>query len=188
MACRYEMRFTGSGGQGVILASVIMAEAAVMAGKVTVQSQSYGPEARGGSSKAETVISDSEIYFTKVTHPNFLLALTQSALDKYGFDTAAGAVILIDDELNPEKCPDTAKVVSLPIISTAKTKVGKAMTANVVAVGAINALLGLFDEEVLQKAVWRHIPKGTEELNGKALTAGKELISEELAAKYKVEL
>ena len=78
---RYEMRFAGSGGQGVILASVILAEAAVIAGLHTVQSQAYGPEARGGACRAETLISETPIGFTKVQHPTFLMALTQKSLD-----------------------------------------------------------------------------------------------------------
>ena len=146
MSKRYEMRFAGSGGQGVILASVIMAEAAVIAGLNTVQSQAYGPEARGGVSKAETVVSREKIWYSKVTLPNFLLALTQA--------------------------------------STAKEKVGKAFTANIVAVGAINAALQLFTDEELMEAVKRHIPAGTEEINKTALAAGKELIDPAAAAAF----
>ena len=77
---RFEMRFAGSGGQGVILASVILAEAAVIRGLHTVQSQAYGPEARGGVSKAETILSGEPIWYSKVTRPDFLLALTQASL------------------------------------------------------------------------------------------------------------
>ena len=94
MSKRYEMRFAGSGGQGVILASVIMAEAAVIAGLNTVQSQAYGPEARGGVSKAETVVSREKIWYSKVTRPNFLLALTQSALEKYVNDVRECGIIM----------------------------------------------------------------------------------------------
>ncbi|MBQ2050025.1 MAG: 2-oxoacid:acceptor oxidoreductase family protein, partial [Spirochaetales bacterium] len=81
---RQELRLAGSGGQGVILATVILAEAAIIAGKHTAQSQAYGPEARGGSCKAETLISDEPIGFTKVQNPTFLMALTQKSLDEYG--------------------------------------------------------------------------------------------------------
>ena len=188
MAGRYEMRFTGSGGQGVILASVILAEAAVLAGKIAAQSQAYGPEARGGFCKAETVISSQEIWFTKVTHPNYLLALTQAALNKFGSDTAEGAVIMIDSSLQIPEALKNADVIALPILETARTKVGKVMTANIVAVGAINRLLGLFEEATLEKAVGLHIPKGTEALNNKALAAGAELVSDDMAAAHKVTL
>ena len=73
---KQELRLAGSGGQGVILATVVLAEAALLSGKYTAQSQAYGPEARGGSCKAETLISDSPIGFTKVQNPTFLMVLT----------------------------------------------------------------------------------------------------------------
>ena len=175
---RYEMRFTGSGGQGVILASVIFAEAAVIADRNAVQSQAYGPEARGGMCKAETILSDDSIWFSKVTCPNFLLALTQKALDNFAPNTAKDAVVLIDDTLTLPEGLEGRKVYALPILRAAAEKVGKAMTANIVAVGAINGLLGLFDDSVIDEAVKRHIPSGTEALNEKALKVGKELAAE----------
>ena len=184
MSNRYEMRFAGSGGQGVILASVILAEAAVIAGLNTVQSQAYGPEARGGVSKAETVVSKEQIWYSKVTRPNFLLALTQASLNAYSGTLAEGAAVMMDESLSrPENLPEE-RVIAVPILRTAKEKVGKAFTANIVAVGAINAALQLFTDEELMEAVKRHIPAGTEEINKKALEAGRELISPEQAAAF----
>lgn len=175
---RYEMRLTGSGGQGVIMASVILAEAAVIQGKNAIQSQSYGPEARGGTSKAETIIGEKAIGYSKVTRPNFLLALTQESLDKYSKVLADDAIILIDNSLHGNNI-ENAKVVSLPILKTAREEIGKPMTANIVAVGAINGITKLFPEEILQEAVKRHIPKGTEDLNMRALAAGESLAKNE---------
>ena len=152
---RYEMRFSGSGGQGVILASVIVAEAAVAAGLEAVQSQAYGPEARGGLCRAETILSREKIWYTKVIRPSFLLALTQDSLDKYAQNLAPDAMV------------------------------GKAMTANIVAVGAVNKALGLFDEAALTEGVRRHIPAGTEELNWKALAEGAALVTDEQAALFR---
>ena len=176
---RYEMRFAGSGGQGVILASVILAEAAVIAGLNTVQSQAYGPEARGGVSKAETIVSRGEIWYSKVTHPDFLLALTQASLDAYTKTLAPGAVVMFDDSLRCPALPEGTSAFAVPILRTAKEAVGKAFTANIVAIGAINAALHLFDDECLLEAVRRHIPAGTEEINKKALDAGAALIAAE---------
>lgn len=184
MSTRYEMRFTGSGGQGVILASVILAEAAVVAGKKAVQSQAYGPEARGGMCKAEVIIGNDPIWFSKVTKPNFLLAMTQASIDKYSQNIEEDAVVMADASL---KIPETLKsdhVLRLPILETAANKVGKSMTANIVAVGAINAALGMFDEESLHEGVKRHIPAGTEELNWKALDEGEKLVTPEQAEKF----
>ncbi len=173
---KMELRLAGSGGQGVILATVILAEAAVIAGKETAQSQSYGPEARGGACKAEVIISDEKIGFTKVQKPTFLMALTQKALDKYAVDLPGDCIIVVDDSLTVSENLKGYKVYSLPILSTAAQKVGKAFTANIVAVGAINGILKLVDNEHLKQAVYMHIPKGTEAINGKALDAGIELI------------
>lgn len=173
---KMEIRLAGSGGQGIILATVILAEAAIIAGKHTAQSQSYGPEARGGACKAEVIVSDTEIGFTKVQTPTFLMALTQKSLDKYSKNLPKDCLVLIDEGLSVPQNLDGYKVIKLPILSTAEEKVGRRMTANIVAVAAINGLLKLVDDESLRTAVFMHIPKGTEALNEKALNEGFKLI------------
>ena len=173
---KMEIRLAGSGGQGIILATVILAEAAIIAGKHTAQSQSYGPEARGGACKAEVIVSDTEIGFTKVQTPTFLMALTQKSLDKYSKNLPKDCLVLIDEGLSVPQNLDGYKVIKLPILSTADEKVGRLMTANIVAVAAINGLLKLVDDESLKTAVFMHIPKGTEALNEKALNEGFKLI------------
>lgn len=176
-----ELRLAGSGGQGVILATVILAEAAILAGKYTAQSQAYGPEARGGSCKAEVLISEAPIGFTKVQKPTFLMVLTQKALDDYGHDLPENCVVLADESLKIPQELNLPHLIQLPILRTAQEKVGKAMTANIVAVGAINALLGLVSQNVLREAVMLHVPKGTEALNARALEAGLALGSHKAA-------
>ena len=175
---KMELRLAGSGGQGVILASVILAEAAIIAGKYTAQSQSYGPEARGGACKAETLVSDTPIGYTKVQQPDFLMVLNQKALQKYGKNVPEDCIILIDSGLEALPEMENHRVVSLPILKTAKEKVGRLQTANIVAVGCINSLLNLVDEASIKKAVLMHIPAGTQKLNMKALKAGIELVKE----------
>lgn len=172
---KMEIRLAGSGGQGVILATIILAEAAIIAGKNTAQSQSYGPEARGGMCKAEVIVSDEQIGFTKVTHPTFLLALTQASLDKYVSGADKDCIVMVDSSLEVPKDIKVKKLYSLPILDTAKNEVGKAFTANIVAVAAINEALKLVNSKDLEEAVFRHIPKGTEEINRKALYAGEKL-------------
>jgi len=168
---RQEIKLAGSGGQGIILASVILAEAAVLSGKEAAQSQSYGPEARGGSCKAEVIVSDRPIGFTKVRKPTFLMALTQDAFDKYYPGVTPECVVLADADMEvPER------VIKLPILDTARTVVGKIQTANIVAVGCINGLLGLTDVENLRQAVMMHVPAGTEKLNMQALEEGLRLV------------
>jgi len=170
-----ELRLSGSGGQGLILAGVILAESALLDGKQAIQSQSYGPEARGGSSKAEVIISESEIDFVKVQKCDMLLCLTQDAYDKYGKDFTH---VLVLDERIEIKYPEPEKVYKLPILNTASEKLRKPMVANIIALGAINGLLNIVTQESLLKAIMDRVPKGTEELNKQALESGYKLAEE----------
>lgn len=169
-----EIRLSGSGGQGLLLCGIILAEAAILDGKNAVQTQSYGPEARGGASKSEVIISDGDIYYPKVRKPDIFLALTQEAYDKYVGSISKEGVIITDQavEVSDVKC---AKIYCLPILDTAKNDVGRIMVANIVALGTINEITSLVSPEALERAVLNRVPKGTEELNRKALVAGKEI-------------
>ena len=172
------IRLAGSGGQGIILCSIILADAALMGGAYSAQSQSYGPEARGGACKAEVVVSDDKIDFPKVVKSDFMLALTQTSLEKYLPGAKPGSILMVDSSLT---LPDTAKemgleVYSLPILAAARDTIKRPMVANIVAAGAINACLKLVDLETLDKAVMNNVPAGTEELNRFAMLEGNRLI------------
>lgn len=168
-----ELRLSGSGGQGLILAGIILAEAAILDGKNAVQSQSYGPEARGGASRAEVIVSDEDIDYPKVTNPDVLLALTEEALKKYMVNLAKESLIIIDSSI--DKPHTTAKVLKVPILDTAQNVVGKIIVANIVALGVVTAVTGVVSKESIEKAVMEKVPKGTEELNKKALFEGFKL-------------
>ena len=172
---REELRITGSGGQGVILATIILSDIALQTGKSVAQTQAYGPEARGGLCKAEVIISDSKIGFTKVTNPTLLLALTQSSLDEFGKKIDENCILVADSSLNMPEGIKYKKLYQYPILQTAKEKVGKSFTANIVAVGLLNEILGLASIDTVKETVLRYIPKGTEEINYKALEEGIKL-------------
>ena len=172
---RFEMHFTGAGGQGIILCSIILAEAAFLTGYEVAQSQSYGPEARGGLCQAELIIDAGEIVYPKVTHADFLLALTQASLDKYGPGTARDALIVIDKALSKPDSVVSDNVVTLPILQTAAEVVGNPLTANIIAAGAANALLGIAPDPLMEQAVRMHIPWGTEQINMLALKEGRRI-------------
>ena len=173
---KQELRLSGTGGQGLILGGIILAEAALLDGKLAIQSQSYGPEARGGSSKSEVIISDQAIYFPKVTKPNLVLAMSQEAVMKYCSDLTNDGT-LVTDSLFVKELPDfKGKVLQLPITHTAKEQLGKALFSNIVALGAIVKLTGIVSEESIVKAVLNRVPKGTEEINEKAIKLGMSLI------------
>ncbi len=172
---RHEIRLAGSGGQGVILATVILAEAAVMSGRYAAQSQSYGPEARGGSSKAEALISDDPIGFTKVQRPTLFAAFTQKALDLYIQGISDDCLVIIDASLAAPAGIAMGKLIVLPLLATAREIIGRVQTANIVLVGCINEFLEITDDEAIRLAMLRHIPKGSEKLNIQALEEGKRL-------------
>jgi 2-oxoglutarate ferredoxin oxidoreductase subunit gamma len=170
MSSRYEIRLAGSGGQGLILAGIILAEAAgVYDGKFVCQTQSYGPEARGGASKAEVVISDGEIDYPKAIRPDVLLALNQKSLDAFSSDLKPGGLLLVDADLVME-VPE-APVLALPFTRIARD-LGRVMAANIVALGALAQLTGAVSLEGLSAAVLARVPPGTEDLNRRALAAG----------------
>ena len=173
---RQELRLSGSGGQGLILAGIILAEAALHDGKNVVQSQSYGPEARGGASKAEVIISDDIINYPKVNKCDMLLSLTQKACDKYIDSLKPGGVLILDSTVTEHPNRDDIKIYSIPILETAEDTLKKPMVANIVALGSIYQLTKVVSKDSLEKAVLSRVPRGTEELNKKALEEGFKLI------------
>jgi 2-oxoglutarate ferredoxin oxidoreductase subunit gamma len=173
---RIEMRFSGSGGQGLILAGIIMAEAAaVFEGKEAVQSQSYGPEARGGASMSEVIISDTPIDYPGTQSLDALLSLTQESADKFHGDLKPGGILLVDSEYVKKIPEGNYRVIKAPFINTAAEKVGKVLVANIVALGAMAQVTQAVSKEALEKAVLDRVPKGTEDLNRRALQAGFDL-------------
>jgi 2-oxoglutarate ferredoxin oxidoreductase subunit gamma len=175
---RVEFRLSGSGGQGLLLAGIVLAEAAILDDKNAVQTQSYGPEARGGSSKAEVVVSDEDIDYPKATDPDYLLALTAESYRTYGpamGGATGGHGLIIVDSSVPLSADIAARTVSVPILETARDKLGKKVVANIVALGLLGALSKVASRMSLEAAVKSRVPKGTEELNLAALHAGFEL-------------
>ena len=172
----YEMRLSGSGGQGLILAGIILAEAALLDGKLAIQSQSYGPEARGGASKSEVLISDKLIHYPKVTKPNLVLAMTREAVNKYTNDMPSDGILVIDTTFVKEIPSHVGNVYKIAITEESADKLGKILFANIIALGAIAAVTSIVSMESLTKAVLHRVPAGTEDINKKALELGSVLI------------
>ena len=170
-----EIRISGSGGQGVILASVILGTAASLyEGKETVQSQSYGPEARGGASKADVIISDAPVRYPKAREIDIMVCLTQKAADKYLQTVKNGGIVIIDsDFVNVAKCKQKINLHSLPLYSTTMKEMGKIIALNVVSLSALVTITKIVSEKSLEKAVMDAAPKGTEDFNLKALEIGR---------------
>lgn len=173
---QFELRLSGAGGQGLILAGIILAEAAILEEKEAIQTQSYGPEARGGASKSEVIISDEPIDYPKVRIPNLTLALTQAAADKYLKTSTEENIIIVDEKVDlPEDIKNKA-IYKAPILKTAANDIGKSIVANIIALGMIVEVTGIVSKDKLEEAILSRVPKGTEDLNRLALTKGYELI------------
>lgn len=168
---RMEIRLAGEGGQGMILAGVILAEAAaIYDGQNAVQTQSYGPEARGGASKAEVVISQEEIDYPEVIRADVLVALSQEACDRYASDLKKDGLLIVDKDM-VGRIPQT-NAVRIQVTAIAEQVTGRAITANVVALGLLVGLTGVVSRAAIEKAVAARAPKGTESMNLAALNAG----------------
>lgn len=172
MKGRVEVRLAGEGGQGLILAGVILAEAAaVHDGLNATQTQSYGPEARGGASKSEVVIGDEEIDYPKVIEADYLLAMSQEACDKYVGNLKKDGLLIVDST-HVTRLPLGRAAVQAPITELAEQATGRRITANVVALGVLVGLSSVVSRTAVEAAVRARAPKGTEEVNMKALAAG----------------
>lgn len=172
---RYEIRLSGSGGQGMIFAGTVLAEAmGVEEGKNVCQTQSYGPEARGGASRSDLVVSQGEIYYPKPLKLDVLLALTQEACDTYYPALKEDGVLVVDSGM-VDQLPDH-EVHGFPFTELARDKAGTPMVANIMALGAIAALTEIVSKHGLLEAIKKRAPKGTEERNLKAAEIGFGLI------------
>ena len=178
MLDRYEIRLSGSGGQGLVLAGIILAEAAgIYEGKNVVQTVSYGPAARGGTSRADVVVSDQEIDYPKAMGVDILLAMTQMASDESISDLKPSGVLVVDSQLVSQVT--YPRLVKIPFTQIAREKCGREQMANIVALGALCKLIpaipegaGVVTPESMEAAVMARIPKGTEKLNKLAFEEG----------------
>jgi len=168
---RFEIRLSGSGGQGIILASIILAEAAgIFEGYHVSQTQSYGPEARGGKCKAEVVISSKQIDYPKAVQLDMMLSMNQASCDAYCFDFKPNGLLLVDSSLVEQV--STSRVVGLPFTEIAREVAGKDLVANIVALGVLGYLCPVLSIKSLETALAARVPKGTKKMNSKALQAG----------------
>lgn len=170
-ANRYEVRLSGSGGQGMMLAAMLLCEAIGSHSCLNViQTKSYGPEARGGASKSDIVISPCEIYYPKPLNLDMLLAMTQEAVDKYYPNLRQDGTLIIDETLVTN--PPHTLYFGLPFTQLARDEVQNVMVANVIALGAITAITKIVSYDALLQAVMARAPKGTGEKNKLALEIG----------------
>jgi len=172
---RIEVRFAGFGGQGLLLAGILLGKAAALyTGKQAAQTQSYGTEARGGASQCNVVIDDKEITYVGVVNPDVFVVMSQEAYDKLIPDVKEGGLVFYDSGL--VKAQEGVKPRHIPIPSTRVAKdLGRQMVANVVMLGAMVEGTGIIDPDQIKACLKESVPPGTEELNLKAFEFGRTL-------------
>lgn len=175
---RYDIRLSGSGGQGLIFTGTILAQAlGIYEGKNVTQTQSYGPEARGGASRSDIVFSSGEIYYPKALKLDLLLALTQEACDTYYLNLKDEGMLIVDSGLVDQ--PPAREMISLPFTQTARGELGTPVVANMIALGAIVCLTKIASKDSLIEALKSKAPPAMLDLNLRAIELGFELAKKE---------
>ncbi|MGY5864534.1 MAG: 2-oxoacid:acceptor oxidoreductase family protein [Candidatus Thorarchaeota archaeon] len=179
---RYEIRFGGFGGQGIVTMAVVLGEAiSLVEKKECVQTQSYGPEARGGATKSELVIDDEEVDYPKVQEPDVFIAMSRAAYLEYVDGLKDDGILIVDEDLVEIEgdLPDNIKIYKIPATRIADVDVGTKQATNVVMLGALTAITGIVSIEGLRQQILERWPRFTE-TNMKALDlgvkAGKEAV------------
>ena len=179
---RKDIRIAGFGGQGIILDGIVIGKAAALHdGMYAVQTQSYCPEARGGASKTEVVVSDNEVDYPKVQNPDIFVAMSHTALVAYLDDLKDGGILIVDpdvileEEVIPFVKKHNIKLYKAPVTRTAAEEIGLKIVANIVMIGAITRITKVVSEEAARAAIAESVPPGTEEKNLAAYDAGLKL-------------
>ncbi|HCY87804.1 MAG TPA: 2-oxoacid:ferredoxin oxidoreductase subunit gamma [Desulfobacteraceae bacterium] len=173
---RIRLVFSGSGGQGVITAAIILAKAAVIfEGKNATQSQSYGAAARGGATRSDVLISEQDILFPKVIQPNILISLTQESYNKFAPILRPGGLLLMDNRYVTMEKKVAANHVALPMFDTVMKEIGKPIVFNICMLGTLIGLTELVKPESILKVLETTIPRDFMDMNKKALELGMEL-------------
>ena len=169
---RVEVRISGLGGQGVVLAGEILGRAAVYDGKYAVQTQSYGAEARGSAAKSEVIISDQNIGFPKARKCDILVAMSQSALNKHLENLRENGILLVDGDRVKELPKVEARVYRVPATKIAETELKSRIYANVVMLGALTKIIGIVSEAAVKKAIVSSVSEETKQRNLEAFLKG----------------
>jgi 2-oxoglutarate ferredoxin oxidoreductase subunit gamma len=170
---RYRFLLSGSGGQGIITMAILLAEtASIQEGLMSVQSQSYGPEARGGATRSDVIISDTPILFPKVTQPNILVALTNEAAAKYLPLIRPGGLLLHDSDLVQPNGRIDAQMIGLPMYRMTREKLGRIVAFNICVLGALVSLTEIVRLPSVQKILEKNFAPAHHETNRAALELG----------------
>ena len=168
-----EIRIAGFGGQGVILAAAIIGKAScIFQNNFATMTQSFGPEARGGSSSAQVILSDEPVTYPYITQPDILVVMSQEAFTRFSPELKESGLLIVEqDMVRVSGLKSSARVYSVPATRLAE-ELGKKMVLNVVMVGFFAAVAGILDPEHLRKAVADSVPQAFQQLNLQAFDKG----------------
>jgi 2-oxoglutarate ferredoxin oxidoreductase subunit gamma len=174
-----EIRVAGFGGQGVILAAAVIGKAAaIFEGGYATMTQAFGPEARGGSSSAQVILSTEPILYPYVTQPDILVVMSQEAYTKFSPQLKPGGILITEQELvNIDRLPTGIRVYGVPATRLAE-ELGRKMVLNIVMVGFFGAVTGILQRESLRRAVADSVPPAFQDLNLRAFEKGYQYGSE----------
>ena len=175
MVKRWEVRFGGFGGQGIVLSSVVLGLAAVYDNKYVAQRASYGSEARGGRCKSEVIISEEEISYPLIDNLMTLVIMSQQAFDSYINDLKPGGLLIVDPGMVED--PDIRRdirVLRVPAASMADP-LGNRIVANMILLGALQAETSIVSESSLKKSVEESVPGRFIDINLKAVDEGRRI-------------
>jgi 2-oxoglutarate ferredoxin oxidoreductase subunit gamma len=178
-----EIRIGGFGGQGVILAASVIGKAkAIFQGGYATMTQSFGPEARGGSSSAQVILSSEPILYPYVTQPDILVVMSQEAYTRFSPQLKPGGILITEQELvRVDRFPAGVRAFGVPATRLAE-ELGRKVVLNIVMVGFFGAVTGLLEADALRQAVADSVPPAMQKLNlaafDKGFAYGSQLIAE----------
>ncbi|MCK4956543.1 MAG: 2-oxoacid:acceptor oxidoreductase family protein [Candidatus Cloacimonetes bacterium] len=172
---KHEIRLSGSGGQGLITAGIILAKAAVIDGVNVTQTQSYGPESRGGASRADVIISNDEFDFPEATKFNALLSLTQEACDKYSPNLRPGGTLIVDSTFVKNVSIMEGTIYEQPFTQIASEKLGTTLPTNILSLAFMVKITNIVSIAALKEAVIASVKPAYADLNRKAMKLGFDL-------------
>jgi 2-oxoglutarate ferredoxin oxidoreductase subunit gamma len=173
-----EIRFSGSGGQGLITAGIIFARAAVIEKYRVTQTQSYGPESRGGASRADVIISNAEFYYPEATRFDILVTLTQEAYDRYSVNLKDNGILIADNTSVKNITLLDSEVYELPFADIAQQRLRSLLPTNIITLGFLVRITGVVSEASLKKAIQNFIKPQYVEMDLKAMKLGFKLADE----------
>jgi 2-oxoglutarate ferredoxin oxidoreductase subunit gamma len=170
-----EIRIAGFGGQGVILAAIVIGKAkAIFQGGFATMTQSFGPEARGGSSSAQVILSGEPILYPYVTQPDILVVMSQEAFTRFAPRVKPGGILIMEQDLvRVDRIPNGVRAFGVPATRLAE-ELGRKVVLNMVMVGFFGAVTNLLDPDALRKAVADSVPAAMQKLNLQAFEKGYE--------------